>query len=455
MRFLATGVLVGALAACGGGSSPFIPTYTIGGTVTGLEGSGLVLRNNAAGDLEVSEAGAFAFTAGLANGTEYAVTVKTQPSGLGQNCTVTNGTGSGIVATANVTNVAVVCVNVGRFAYVANQGDPSISVYSINPISGALTAISGSPFAAQDASYLALDPAGKFLYAVAGIYGQLIGFNGTQGIVAYAIDTNSGALTQVAVIPTVTSSVYVEPNGRFVYVPNDVEFVSAYTIDAGTGGLTEVAGSPFVTSSLHPGFATAADPGGHFLYVGGGAPLSAYAIDPATGVLTTVPGSPFGQNGSNFPTVDGRGKFLYSVDGGSSVSAYSLNAATGELTAVAGSPFTTAMGTWSVAVKSDPSGTFLFVANQVNASVSSTGNNISVYTINATTGALTAVAGSPFAAGKTPSSLMTDPSGKFLYVTNQGDNTISAFTIAADTGVLTPVAGSAFTAGRNPLSITI
>src|SRR6267154_1635327 len=81
------------------------PTYTVGGTVSGLTGSGLVLQNNGGNDLAVSANGAFTFLTAQKKGASYSVTVLTQPSG--QSCTVSNGTGS---VSANVTNVAVICV---------------------------------------------------------------------------------------------------------------------------------------------------------------------------------------------------------------------------------------------------------------------------------------------------------------------------------------------------------
>jgi hypothetical protein len=80
-------------------------TYTIGGTVSGLSGSGLVLSLNGAQNLPVSANGSFTFPTGLASGASYAVTVGTQPSG--QSCSVANG--SGTVGNANVTNVTVTC----------------------------------------------------------------------------------------------------------------------------------------------------------------------------------------------------------------------------------------------------------------------------------------------------------------------------------------------------------
>lgn len=86
----------------GGGT----PTYTIGGDVSGLSGSGLVLSlNDGAQTLPVNGNGAFAFPAGLASGAAYEVVVGAQPPG--QDCSVTNG--SGTIGAANVTDVAVTC----------------------------------------------------------------------------------------------------------------------------------------------------------------------------------------------------------------------------------------------------------------------------------------------------------------------------------------------------------
>lgn len=80
---------------------------------------------------------------------------------------------------------------------------------------------------------------------------------------------------------------------------------------------------------------------------------------------------------------------------------------------------------------------------------------MSAYSINSSTGALTAVAGSPFAAGTNPSSVAVDKTGSFLYVTNAGNNNVSAYSINAATGGLTSVGGSPFTSGTNPVSIAI
>ena len=80
--------------------------YTIGGTVTGLTGTGLVLEDNAGNDLLIgANATTFTFATPVTSGAAYSITVLTQPAG--QNCTVTNG--SGTTAAVNVTNVSVAC----------------------------------------------------------------------------------------------------------------------------------------------------------------------------------------------------------------------------------------------------------------------------------------------------------------------------------------------------------
>ena len=81
--------------------------YTIGGTVSGLSGTGLVLQDNAGDNLAVTANGSFTFPAKIASGGAYAVTVHTQPSSPAQTCSVTSGTGT--VTNANVTNVSVAC----------------------------------------------------------------------------------------------------------------------------------------------------------------------------------------------------------------------------------------------------------------------------------------------------------------------------------------------------------
>jgi DNA-binding beta-propeller fold protein YncE len=68
---------------------------------------------------------------------------------------------------------------------------------------------------------------------------------------------------------------------------------------------------------------------------------------------------------------------------------------------------------------------------------------------------LTVVAGSPFAAGTQPSSIAVDPTGMFTYVVNSGSDTVSVFAIDATSGALTPIGGSPFATGTQPAAIAI
>jgi hypothetical protein len=81
--------------------------FTVGGTITGLAGTGLVLQNG--GDSLAVPAGAtsFVFPTPVVSGGTFAVTVTAQPTGPSRTCTVANGTGT--VGAANVTNVKVTC----------------------------------------------------------------------------------------------------------------------------------------------------------------------------------------------------------------------------------------------------------------------------------------------------------------------------------------------------------
>jgi 6-phosphogluconolactonase (cycloisomerase 2 family) len=149
--------------------------------------------------------------------------------------------------------------------------------------------------------------------------------------------------------------------------------------------------------------------------------------------------------------VDPSGRFAYVANEFSdNVSGYTINATTGALPPLAGSPFPA--GTFPQAITVDPAGRFVYVAN--GGDFESLGS-VSGYTINAATGALTPVAGSPFPAGAAPSAVTVDPSGHFTYVANGDADNISGYAINATSGALTPLAGSPFPAGVGPSSVVI
>ena len=88
---------------------------------------------------------------------------------------------------------------------------------------------------------------------------------------------------------------------------------------------------------------------------------------------------------------------------------------------------TIAAGTGPVFVAVDPASKFAYVTN-------SGSNDVSMYTINATTGALTSIG--TIAAESAPTSIAIHPAGQFAYVTNSGSNDVSMYSIGS-TGTLT------------------
>jgi 6-phosphogluconolactonase (cycloisomerase 2 family) len=94
----------------------------------------------------------------------------------------------------------------------------------------------------------------------------------------------------------------------------------------------------------------------------------------------------------------------------------------------------------------DPSGRFAYVANFISG-------NVTTFSINAATGALTEV-GTEVSAGDGPRSVTVDPSGRFAYVANHLSNNVTTFSIDQTTGALTEV-GTEVPAGDGPETIVI
>ncbi len=84
-----------------------VNSYTVGGTVSGLVGSGLILQNNATNDIAITEDGNFTFNTALVDADSYEVTIATSPTTPTQTCIVTNG--SGVISSTDITEVSVVC----------------------------------------------------------------------------------------------------------------------------------------------------------------------------------------------------------------------------------------------------------------------------------------------------------------------------------------------------------
>jgi YVTN family beta-propeller protein len=256
-------------------------------------------------------------------------------------------------------------------------------------------------------------------------------------------------------------SIAVDRTGKFAYVANegcgDSTFgnVSMYTIDSSTGALASI--GPPVASNDEGGHSVTVDPFGKFAYVANwgegdtAGSISAYSIDATTGGLThtgTINGACPGLCGPYSVAVDPSGKFVYVANEAgfvpTNVSIFTINATTGALTSTG-----TIAGGRSISVTVDPIGRFAYVTTS-SEPPGSTGN-VSMYAINATTGALMSVGTS--VAGTDPAAVAVDPLGKFAYVANFGSNDVSMYTINATTGALESIGTIA--AGTGPSSVAV
>lgn len=192
----------------------------------------------------------------------------------------------------------------GRFLYITTSvddigGGPNSHVWGFALDSGGppTTALPGSPWLEgtnTTTSNAAIDPSGRFLYAVN---------RQTNAITGFAIDAASGALTRLPTAPFPTGGslpqhLAITKSGTFLYATNTLSnTVSGFRVGT-DGALTALTGSPF------PAVASPQDlvvGGGddRFLYVASNADLvvGGYAIDASTGALTPLPGHPFAAPG--------------------------------------------------------------------------------------------------------------------------------------------------------------
>lgn len=201
----------------------------------------------------------------------------------------------------------------GHFLYVAESESNAIDAFVSNPTTGALTPVQGSPFVPRGSAPGGCSPKATFCGGAAAITGNdhlyyvSLDFD---GVAEFVINPTTGALTELPSSPAANPAhsglgVRVAPNGKHLYVnaPSQVSqsFVVAYTINSTTGALTPVAGSPFKV----PGQDTSMDieQTGRFLYTGNGSTISGFHINSTNGALTQVPGSPYSASGNTALTI--------------------------------------------------------------------------------------------------------------------------------------------------------
>lgn len=435
--------------------------FSVSGSVSGLVGQGLVLELYAANMdqvLEVWGNGQFSFSPTAPSGNRYVVRIKQQPHSPAQRCVVGRGsyvTGGFLSSGSAITDIGVVC---GGFAFVTSAAENSVSAYSVDASTGALTSLGAPVLAGLGPHAIAntIYTGSRYLYVVN---------SDSNDVSAFAADASNGTLVPVPGSPFTTGSkpsaaaIYAVINAgdyspppqrlrNYLYVANaGSNNVSAYRIDGATP--TPLSPAAYATGAgpsavaIYPGGGLVHS-GGGFLYVanaGGSNNISAFLINGISGGLTPVVGSPF-PSGGNVRSLVFRadGKFLYAADasgGAAAIYGFSVDPSTGALTSLSGLPLGLPSCDYIVA---DQTGAYLYAA---------AGGSIFGYSIDQNTGALSPLPGLPVTVGTNATTLSIDPTNQYLYVGNASAGTVSGFVLDAATGGLTAIPGSPFAVGSS------
>jgi 6-phosphogluconolactonase (cycloisomerase 2 family) len=259
-------------------------------------------------------------------------------------------------ATAAVGPIAVAN---NSFVYVLDQGTGQSPAQIFGFViahgnSGALAAITGSPFTLSEAlpgtASLVADPLGRFMFVT----------NGSGSDVHVLTIGQSGALTEATNSPITVSNpdfIAINPAGTFAFVPDSTDGDIFIFSLATNGTLTSTTASPLVIGMGNnaPHFAVV-HPNGNFLLTANQVTLGSFSID-NTGALTQVGGSPFSPGGAgdaqvapSTVTLDASGTFLYVTPVGTSngsiqgftsenIVGFAFDPSAGGLTPVPMSPF--------------------------------------------------------------------------------------------------------------------
>ncbi|MGA2980346.1 MAG: beta-propeller fold lactonase family protein [Terriglobales bacterium] len=205
--------------------------------------------------------------------------------------------GSPVPANSNPAQILI--THSGKFVYVSNPGIGAVTVFSFS--NGVLSQLENSPAPSGSGAFgLAVDASDRFLYVANQSASNPSPYLSTIGNVSgFNIDPGTGALTPILGSPftaangTGPTAVTVDPSGRFVYAVTTGSSYSiwCFTIDPTNGQLAAVTNSPF--SLAAGGLFVLIDPTGNYFYIGSQNGIEGYTYNPATGVPTAIAGSPF------------------------------------------------------------------------------------------------------------------------------------------------------------------
>jgi 6-phosphogluconolactonase (cycloisomerase 2 family) len=346
--------------------------------------------------------------------------------------------------------------------FVATQGDTTASAFTIDLGNGKLTAKGTGVSTGDTPTAMVLSPGGDQLFIANKATGDISIFSvAADGTLSSGSTQGSGGTNPVALA--------MDPGGKFLFIANQGDPFATPSPQLSSISVLTLQGMTMATFAAQDDtVALAVTPGGNFLYAANrtDGTVTAYAVS-STGALTPAFGSlanstfDVGSAPSALAITPEKDSadlhFLYVANAGSNnVSAFFICdkvapdclTPDGSLTEATGSPFSAGLGPSAIAIT--PSRKFLYVVDQQS-------NQISEYTIAATSGALTPISGNgstpaPISTGLTPVSLSITPDGNYVFVANIGAASVSSFTILTDTGRL-GVAQTPFLTGGQPAAV--
>ncbi len=229
--------------------------------------------------------------------------------------------------------------------------------------------------------------------------------------------------------------------GNTVYIANQAaNSIGAFAI--GTGTLTAVANSPVATT--YKPLTMVVNPANTLLYVGATTGIFVYFINSDGSLTTPSTGTqPAGVYATSL-AVSPDGQWLIALDGTTQqLDLFQINATTGALTSVnKPATYSATSGTWQpTLVRFSPDGTLIFAALGTAGDV--------VFTFDTTTGV--AASSQTLATGNVATGdygLAVDPKTAYVYIARSGTNGGVAVYSIGSGGALTPVTGSPFAAGN-------